>query len=148
VVDLDQIGRAILHSSADAIIAADRNGTIQFWNPGAERLFGFRSDQALGCSLDIIIPETLRARHWEGYRRVMATGETRYGAGDILAVPALRQDGTRVSLEFTIVPLRDSDGQLAGVAAILRDVTRRFEEIRSLKQRLAGVMPPQVQGRP
>jgi PAS domain S-box-containing protein len=88
--------------------------------------------------LDIIIPETLRARHWMEYRRVMATGESRYGAGDILAVPGVRQDGSRISLEFTIVPLRDPEGQLNGFAAVLRDVTRRFEEIRSLKRTIAS----------
>jgi len=134
----DQIARAILQSTADAVIAADHRGTIQFWNPGAERLFGYHADEAVGRSLDIIIPETLRARHWEGYQRVMATGNSRYGAGDILAVPGLRQDGSRISLEFTIVPVRDVNGQLFGLVAVLRDVTRRFEEIRSLKRAIAS----------
>jgi hypothetical protein len=88
--------------------------------------------------LDIIIPEALQARHWEGYRRVMATGESRYSAGGILAVPGVRQDGSRISLEFTIVPMRDSAGQLTGFVAVLRDVTRRFEEIRTLKRAIAS----------
>ena len=138
MISHDQIARAILRSPADAVIAADREGTIRFWNPGAERLFGYGPEEALGRSLDIIIPETLRARHWMEYRRVMATGESRYGAGDILAVPGVRQDGSRISLEFTIVPLRDPEGQLNGFAAVLRDVTRRFEEIRSLKRTIAS----------
>jgi PAS domain S-box-containing protein len=139
MISHDQIARAILRSPADAVIAADREGTIRFWNPGAERLFGYGPEEALGRSLDIIIPETLRARHWMGYRRVMATGESRYGAGDILAVPGVRQDGSRISLEFTIVPPRDPEGQVNGfVAVVLRDVTRRFEEIRSLKRTIAS----------
>jgi PAS domain S-box-containing protein len=92
---------------------------------------------AIGQSLDIIIPEWLRARHWLGYRHVMETGESRYGHGDILAVPGIRKDGGRVSLEFTIVPLRDETGQMIGMTAIMRDVTIRFEEMRALRQKLA-----------
>jgi PAS domain S-box-containing protein len=136
------LAREILATSADAILATDRQGTIRFWNPGAERIFGFTADEAVGASLDLIIPERLRQRHWEGYRRVVATGETRYGAGDVLAVPALTRDGRRISVEFTIVLLRDADRQVAGMAAILRDVTARFEETRQLKRRLAELVRP------
>ena len=106
-------------------------------NPGAERIFGHRAEEALGQSLDLIIPERLRARHWEGFRHVMAMGESRYGDGDLLSVPGLRQGGKRISLEFTIVPLKDEQGQMQGIAAVMRDVSRRVEEIRSLKQKLA-----------
>ncbi|HVY42551.1 MAG TPA: PAS domain S-box protein [Hyphomicrobiaceae bacterium] len=128
---------AVIGTSSDAIVACDKDGNIRFWNRGAERIFGFTSSDALGQSLDIIIPERLRARHWEGYRRVMATGESRYGHGDVLAVPGIRKDGTGLSLEFTIVPLRDQTGQMTGMAAIMRDVTARFEEMRSLRRKLA-----------
>jgi PAS domain S-box-containing protein len=128
---------AVLGTSSDAIVACDKDGIIRFWNPGAERIFGFTSRDALGQSLDIIIPERLRARHWEGYRQTMATGESRYGHGDVLAVPGIRKDGTGLSLEFTIVPLRDQTGQMTGLAAIMRDVTARFEEMRSLRRKLA-----------
>jgi PAS domain S-box-containing protein len=135
--ELERLGRAILETEADAIVLADRDGAIRFWNPGAERLFGFTAAEAVGRSLDLIIPEPQRARHWAGYRQVMETGESRYGQGDILAVPGLRKDGTRVSIEFTIVPLRDAAGRMEGMAAILRDVTRRFEETRALRRKLA-----------
>jgi PAS domain S-box-containing protein len=110
---------------------------IRFWNGGAERIFGFGAAEAVGKSLDIIIPENLRARHWEGFNETMRTGNTRYGAGDILAVPARRQDGTRISIEFTVLPFRDDAGQMIGIAAILRDVTKRFEEMRALRRQLA-----------
>ena len=93
---------AILDAPTDSIIACDRDGIIRFWNPGAERLFGYSSAEAVGRSLDLIIPERLRQRHWDGYRRVMTTGETRYGTGDVLSVPAARKDGAAVSVEFTI----------------------------------------------
>lgn len=133
---------ALLRTPSDAIVASDADGIIRFWNPGAERIFGFASCEAIGQSLDIIIPERLRARHWVGYRHVMATGESRYGYGDILAVPGTRKDGGRISLEFTIVPLRDEAGSMVGMAAILRDVTTRFEEMRALKRKLAEASRP------
>ena len=135
---------AILSTSGDAIIAADENGIIRFWNPGAERIFGYAGDEAIGRPLDIIIPEHLRERHWSGYRRIMATGETRYGQGKILSVPGVRKDGARISLEFTIVPLRDGELQLVGLGAIMRDVTGRFEEMRTLKRKLAGAAKTSV----
>lgn len=133
----DALAEAILSTRSDAIVAADRDGIIRFWNPGAERIFGYSSQAAIGKSLDIIIPERLRARHWDGYRHVVGGGESRYGQGDILAVPGITKDGSAVSLEFTIVPLRDRSGRLTGLAAIMRDVTKRFEEVRALKRKLA-----------
>jgi PAS domain S-box-containing protein len=134
---LDTLARALLGTNSDAIIAADKDGVVRFWNPGAERIFGYTSDDAVGQSLDIIIPERLRKRHWDGYQQVMEGGESRYGHGDILAVPGIRKDGAGISVEFTIVPLTDEAGRLNGVAAIMRDVTRRFEEVRALKRKLA-----------
>lgn len=143
-MDLSRLAAdAILAAAADAVVATDRDGIIQVWNPGAERIFGHRADEALGQSLNLIIPERLRARHWEGFRRVMATGESHYGAGDLLSVPGVRNDGQRISLEFTIVPLKDEQGRMWGLAAVMRDVTSRFEEIRGLKKKLAeATVPP------
>lgn len=133
----DTVTEAVLSTNSDAIIAADQEGIIRFWNPGAERIFRYASGWAIGQSLDIIIPERLRKRHWEGYYRVIKSGESRYGHGDILAVPGIAKGGAGVSVEFTIVPLRDGTDRLIGLAAIMRDVTKRFEEIRLLKQKLA-----------
>ena len=134
----DELTVALLASAGDAIIAADEHGLIQFWNPGAERIFGFSAAEAIGQSLDLIIPERLRDRHWQGYRQVMRTGQSRYGQGDVLAVPGMRKDGTRLSLEFTIVPLRSDDGSLKGMGALLRDVTARFEELQGLRKKVAA----------
>jgi PAS domain S-box-containing protein len=127
----------LLATKSDAIIATDREGLINFWNPGAVRIFGFSAEEAVGQSLDIIIPENLRARHWAGYRHVMATGESRYGAGELLSVPALTKAGARISVEFTIEIVHDQQRQPIGTVTILRDVTSRVEEIRTLKRRLA-----------
>jgi PAS domain S-box-containing protein len=133
-----RLGDTILNTTSDAILATDREGVIRFWNRGAARIFGFTAEQAVGASLDLIIPEQLRKRHWDGYERVMATGQTRYGAGDVLAVPAIAKGGRRISVEFTIILLQDSEQRVSGMAAILRDVTARFEELRQLKRELAG----------
>jgi PAS domain S-box-containing protein len=133
----DELAKAVLSTSSDAIIGADTEGTIRFWNPGAERIFGYASSAAIGQSLDIIIPERLRKRHWDGYYHVMESGKNRYGYGDILSVPGITKDGPVVSIEFTIVSLRNDAGRVTGLAAIMRDVTKRFEETRALKQKLA-----------
>src|SRR5690348_639056 len=124
----------LVSEAPDAIIYSDGDGLIRLWNKGAERIFGFSKADAIGHSLDIIIPENLRKRHWDGYAETMRTGRTRYGDGDVLAVPALRKDGTRISIEFTILPFHDKDGRMAGIAAILRDVTKRFEEMKALRK--------------
>lgn len=137
-----KLGEALLQTISDAIVASDRDGRITFWNPGAERIFGFSRAEAIGQSLDLIIPERLRERHWAGYTQVIGTGESRYGHGDLLSVPALRKDGSRLSIEFTIVPLTDEAGAMTGMAAILRDVTAQFEEMRALRQKRSGVSSP------
>jgi PAS domain S-box-containing protein len=106
------------------------------WNAGAESIFGYPANEALGQSLDLIIPEKQRAQHWTGYRRVMETGVSRYGTGDRLSVPALRKDGVRLSIEFTIVLVRGGDGRPAGIAAILRDVSESWNRERALQARI------------
>ena len=123
----------------DAIIHANAEGHIQVWNHGAERIFGFTEAEAIGQSLDVIIPQGLRDRHWTGFHATMSTGQSRYGAGDLLSVPALRKDGTRISVEFIIVPFTDPSGRMEGICAVLRDATAKFEEIRALKKQLAAL---------
>ncbi|WP_298267663.1 PAS domain S-box protein [Geobacter sp.] len=127
---------AIAAGVPDAVIFADREGIIRLWSPAAERMFGFTAAEAVGSSLDLIIPENLRARHWEGYRQVMATGETRYGT-KLLTAPALRADGGRISTEFSMALVRDASGAVAGSGAIIRDVTERWQKEKELKARLA-----------
>jgi PAS domain S-box-containing protein len=126
---------AFVQTAGDAIVAAGADGSIILWNHAAERIFGHAEEEALGRSLDLIIPERLRLRHWEGYRKVMATGETRYGA-DILRVPALHKDGRRLSIAFTVALLY-SGAEVQAIVAIIRDETSRWEDERALRKRLA-----------
>jgi PAS domain S-box-containing protein len=128
--------KAFVQSAGDAIVAAGTDGAILLWNPAAERIFGYTEREALGHSLDLIIPERLRGRHWEGYRRVMETSETRYGT-QVLRVPAVHKDGRRLSIAFTVTLLSSPSQEVQAIVAIIRDETSRWEEERALRQRLA-----------
>ena len=134
---MDKLMEQVLDNAPDAILVADKEGLIRYWNSGAEALFGHTATEAVGQSLDLIIPENLRGRHWEGYERVMATGETKYKTG-LLAAPGERKDGSRLSLEFSMVLLRDDAGVLQGVASIMRDVTVHWQKEKELKERLTS----------
>ena len=125
----------LVQAAGDAIIAADPEGHILSWNPAAERIFGFAAQEALGQSLDLIIPERFRARHWEGYKQVMRTGQTKYGM-EVLRVPARHKDGRPLSIAFTVALLSRSDGQTEAIAAIVRDDTSRWNDERSMRERL------------
>jgi PAS domain S-box-containing protein len=122
----------------EAVIFADQQGVVRLWNRAAETMFGYSAAEALGQSLDLIIPERFRARHWEGYRHVMATGVTSYGQR-LLAVPAVRKDGERISIEFSIALLKDERGAVTGAAAVVRDVTARWQAEREVRRRLAAL---------
>ena len=136
--DFARFSGTLVSEMADAVIYADAEGRIRFWNSGAERIFGFARDEASGQSLDIIIPEPLRRRHWDGFHETVRTGKSHYEAGALLAVPAIRKDGTRISVEFTILPFRDDGGAICGIAAVMRDVTRQFEEMRALRKQVSA----------
>lgn len=134
-IDRDQRWRqALVETAADAILVADTTGTIRLWNRGAERIFGVTADQAIGQSLNLIIPEKLRQRHWEGWAKVMKTGVSRYGDSELLKVPALRADGERISVEFSIAMLKNERGEIDGIAAILRDVTAQWQREKAQAQ--------------
>ena len=128
--------KQLLEALADAVIFADLSGAIRFWNPGAEQLFGFTEAEALGSSLDLIVPVRFRERHWAGYNRTMATGQTRY-AHDVLRVPAVHKDGRLLSIAFTVGLLYGPQRNVTGILAVIRDETARFAEDRNLRKRLA-----------
>src|SRR5258705_219817 len=130
-IDCEQLVEVI----GDAVVISDASGAINVWNPAAVRLFGFTQAEALGNSLDLIIPERLQERHWTGYRKTMASGETRYGH-DVLRVPAVHKDGRALSIAFTVGLLHGPQGETTGIVAVIRDETARFDEEQSLRKRL------------
>jgi PAS domain S-box-containing protein len=134
----DRLFRRIVEEMPEAVIFADRQGVVRLWNRGAEIIFGYSAAEATGQSLDLIIPERFRARHWDGYRHVMATGVTSYGQR-LLAVPAMRKDGQRISIEFSIALLKDERGDVTGALAVVRDVTARWQAERERNARLAAL---------
>lgn len=125
----------VVRAAVDAIVVAKADGTISLWNPGAERLFGFTEAEAVGQSLDLIVPDKHRERHWAGYREVMRTGQTQYGE-QVLRVPALRKDGSRLSIAFTVGLLKGTGGQVESIFAIVRDDTETFTTQKVLRDRI------------
>lgn len=132
------LSEQIVRENSDAIMFADHEGAIRLWNKGAEAMFGYSSAEAEGKSLDLIIPENLRGRHWEGYHKVMASGVTRYGT-ELLSAPGIRKDGTRLSLEFSMVIVQDENGSVLGTGAIIRDITARWQKEKAMKERLKAL---------
>ena len=130
-LDLQQL----VAGAGDAIMVCDAGGAIVLWNRASERIFGFTETEALGQSLDLIIPQRQRSRHWEGYHKTMETAVTKYGA-DVLRVPALHKDGHTLSIAFTVSMLFAGDGKVSGIVAIVRDESKRFAEDRELRKRL------------
>ena len=136
-VDLMQLLACI----GDAVIVADAHEKIVLWNPAATRIFGYTEEEALGNTLDLIVPERQRQKHNDGYSKSMETGTTRYGTS-LLKVPAQHKDGRTLSIAFTVGMLFDENHQANGVAAVIRDETERFAEERLLKKRLSDLENP------
>ena len=127
---------ALVNSMGDALMVCDGQGAILLWNPACERLFGFSQAEVLGQTMDMIIPERLRGRHWDGYHQTMATGITKYGT-DLLKVPAVDKQGRAMSIAFTVSMLHGPDGKVNAIASVIRDETQRFNDDRALKKRIA-----------
>ena len=137
-IDLYQLIECV----GDAIIVADAHEKIVLWNPAATRIFGYLEEEALGNTLDLIVPERQRQKHNDGYSHSMETGTTRYGTS-LLKVPAKHKDGGMLSIAFTVGMLFDASGRANGVVAIIRDETERFAQERALKKRLSDLENPQ-----
>ena len=126
---------ALIHSMGDALMVCDATGAIVLWNPACERMFGFSAAEVLGQTMDMIIPERLRGRHWDGYHKTMASGITKYGT-DLLKVPAVDKQGRAMSIAFTVSLLHGPDGKVSAIASVIRDETQRFSDERALKKRV------------
>jgi PAS domain S-box-containing protein len=127
---------ALVAAVGDAVMVCDAQGAITLWNPACERMFGHAEADVLGKTMDMIIPERLRKRHWDGYEKTMATGITKYGH-DVLRVPAVHKDGHTMSIAFTVAMLYTPDGKVSAIASIIREETQRFNDERALKKRVS-----------
>jgi PAS domain S-box-containing protein len=125
----------LVRETGDAILVCDRDGIITFWNDAASDLFGRTEGQAVGSSLDVIIPSKHRRRHWDGWHAAIARGSTKYSA-ELLRVPAEHADGRRLSIAFTVTLLRNPHGEVESVAAIIRDETEARQERLALEARV------------
>jgi len=134
-----QIDSALMVDAiGDAVIVSDVKGDVIVWNPAAERLFGWTAAEAMGQSMEMIVPERLRKRHWEGYDKSMQTGQTRY-AHDVLRVPAVDKAGRAMSIAFTVFMLFGPDGKPNACGSVIRDETERFTQDRELRKRVADL---------
>ncbi|MFL6715253.1 MAG: PAS domain S-box protein [Burkholderiaceae bacterium] len=141
-IDFEQLLKTI----GDGVVVADASGNIIFWNAAAERIFGFTEQEAVGKSLDLIVPERQRQRHWNGYNKTMDTGQTRYG-NDLLRVPALHKEGRPLSIAFTVAMLYtpDPDRKVSAIVAVVRDETARWTDERDMRKRIAELEAQQKQ---
>ena len=130
--------KQLLMAIGDGVVVADADGKIVFWNPGAERIFGFSESDAIGQTLDLIVPERQRERHWQGFDKTMHTGQTRYG-NELLRVPALHKEGHPLSIAFTVAMLHAADGKVSAIVAIVRDETKRWDEEREMRARVKAL---------
>ena len=128
--------QALIGAIGDAVVVTDASGAVTLWNTAAERMFGHSPAEAMGQSMDMIIPERLRKRHWDGYHKTMETGITKYGH-DVLRVPAVDKQGRAMSIAFTVAMLYKPDGKVSAIVAIIRDETQRFQDERALRARVA-----------
>ena len=128
----------IVEQTTDAMIFADREGLIRIWNQGAESVFGFPAAEVLGKSLDVIIPEELRKKHWEGYNKAIETGKTRLGSR-VLTTRSRHKDGSRLYVDLSFTVIVDDSGHAEGALAIGRNVTERYLADKALGKHAAGL---------
>ena len=131
--DSSQLAEWILEQTTDALVYADREGNIARWNQAAASLFGYSASEALGQSLELIIPERLREAHWKGFDSAMASGSTRL-AGRPSVTRAAHKNGEKLYVEMTFAVVKDQAGLVVGSVAIARDVTERVQRERSASQ--------------
>ena len=133
---MDTTLMGLLHQQApDAIIFAGRDGVIREWNPAAETLFGHSREEAVGQSLDLIIPEEFRNAHWTAFDRALADGATKY-KGRALPTRSVRKDGSTFYVELSFAIVLDEAGTVLGALAHGRDISERWANDREQRRRL------------
>jgi PAS domain S-box-containing protein len=129
------LSQLIVTAAPIGIVFANRGGIIELWNPAAEAVFGYNSEEAVGQSLDLIIPKDLREAHWRGYRAAMTSGQTKY-SGQMLATRSRHKDGRKIYVELAFGIIKSDSEQILGALALARDITRRYTEEKSIRERM------------
>lgn len=134
--DKSALFQALIEDLADAVIFADREGRIQIWNAGAEAVFGYSPDEVLGHDLDVLIPERMRPVHWAGFHAAVQTGRMKHGR-EPMTTRSRHKDGSDLYVDLSFALVKDPTGDVLGAVAVARDITRRFQEEKQLRQRTA-----------
>ena len=124
----------VIDALGDAVFLLDTEGVIRLWNPGAEELFGHEAAELEGRTVDAILPERFRERHWAGWQRAMETGETKYGRRQVLKTPVERADGSEVVVDLTVSFVTE-EGEVTGMAAVARAADRGDDPASGERQR-------------
>lgn len=119
----NELGELILEQTSDAVIYADKQGNIQRWNDAASQLFGFSKVEALGQSLDLIIPERARKAHWHGFNLAVENGNLRLSGKPTLTRAIHKNAEKRLYVQMSFSLVKDNDGHVQGSVAIARDMT-------------------------
>lgn len=131
------LAERVLACMMEAVIHADRQGLIALWNPAAETMFGFSTAEAIGQSLDIIIPERLREAHWRGFNAAIASGRTRLN-GRPTVTRALHKSGATLYVEMSFAMVCATSGEVIGSVAVARDATERVQREKAARSAGAG----------
>jgi PAS domain S-box-containing protein len=137
----DSLFKSIVDQAPEAIVFADTGGVIRVWNAGAQALFGFDRAEAVGNSLDLIIPERFRRAHWDAFDKAIANGHTRLGSQD-RTTRSLHKDGRKLYVDLSFGLVADAAGTVIGALAVGRDGTGRYLEERALREKLATLEHP------
>lgn len=129
-----ELCRAVVEQAPGAMIFADRDGTIRLWNARAETTFGYTANEAIGRSLDLIVPEDLRAAHWQGYHSAIASGHTQ-SDGQAMATRATHKLGAKLYVELTFGIVMDVHHDVLGAVATARNITQRYLADRAQRSR-------------
>lgn len=130
----------LLRCMPEALIFSDLDGIIRIWNPGAETVFGFTAIEAIGQSLDLIIPERLRKAHWEGFNKAVARGSTIPGRTSLIT-RSLHKSGEQIYVDMSFAMVKNQTGKMLGSMAVARDATKRYTEEKNLRRQLAELTP-------
>jgi PAS domain S-box-containing protein len=133
----ESLAELVLEQTAEAVVYANQKGIIERWNAAAAAMFGYSAAEALGQSLDLMIPEHLRKGHWRGFDAAIASGKTRLGGRPTLT-RGQHKSGQKLYVEMSFALVLDSTGSALGSVAVARDVTERVEREKAASAAAAG----------